>query len=648
MADSSGSGYIYLPEGSWGEEKKKAFLAQAKHEAVGMLKTAGFYQSMQQPYPTSFLNLSDIELPRSQIQVFRWARYFFKLDPIVQAAIGKLSGFPVTDVLFDSGSVEDENDAQDDRLEALRKAYEKVFVRNLQIRRLLIEIGLDYWLYGNCFVMGDFVQTDDQAQRVWRRFVRLDPSRVQIDVDPLTQDRAYKYDIPEITKKIVRDKKPRAVFDRIPEIIKKAVRENKFVVLSNRNIFHFSRPSESGEGSVWGTPTVLPVMKLLMYRNMLRQAQEAIAHEHIVPLRIYFLEPQADQTTNPFAQWNTVANDLAEQLKAAANDPNYKLVSPLPVGVLNLGGDARALLITPEVEQVQEELLAGMGVPREFIFGGMSWTGSSVSLRILENDFITYRLLLGDFLDFAVHRMAEERGDWVPGEPDDHLPKPRLSDLKMQDDVQLKQILVDMNAQGKIPDEVVYEAFDLDPKSMREQLLSEAKQQFEDQAELQYYQAHITQQLQQRMEAEGLIPDPVTTDTAADQIAGVQPGPGGAPGGGPAPQGGPGGGPGPRGPGRGHAPGAVGAAASVPPGNPARRFRDADAEAQKIAGALARQPEDIQHQGLAQIKDVRLRNLVMHYLQQARTEQRRQDRANVRRMPMPEKLPPRRQGVAGH
>ena len=85
---------------------------------------------------------------------------------------------------------------------------------------------------------------------------------------------------------IVNKKKPLDEYNKIPEVIKSAARSNKAVILNPENIYHFSRATDSmGENNVWGTPIVANVLKLLMYRNTLRQAQEAIAKEHIVPMR---------------------------------------------------------------------------------------------------------------------------------------------------------------------------------------------------------------------------------------------------------------------------------------------------------------------------------------------------------------------------
>jgi len=486
--------HVYVPTGSFSSEKKKA-LNTKKLEAAGMLKTASANSKMKDPYPNSMLTLSDMNIPNNMKEVFKWCRYFYKFDPLITGSINNLATFPVSEIFFDD--VKDTPDGDDsDQL----KLYERVITDSLEIHKLLIEIGIDYWLYGNCFIFGEFKYTDkdkkDKSSIEWKTMVRLDPTKMSIDVDPLTQKKTYNWTVPERIKTICKTKKPRNKYDEIPELIKKAVKDKKDVILNSENIYHFKRASESGDGSVWGTPVVLNVLKLLMYRNVLRQSQEAIAREHIVPRRVYYLNPTNDYNAQP-DMMNTSAEAFADQLIQASKDPNYEVVAPCPVGVITAGGQGRALLLTPEIEQVQAEILAGMGIPREFLFGGVSWSGSSISLRILENHFITYRMLLSDFLNnFVVKGMAKKRGEWESHQDNESIVKAKLASLKMQDDIQQKQIMINLAREGKIPDEEVYNVLELDPDNTRDQLEKEMMTKIELEAKAQIKQIQTNLEVQ--------------------------------------------------------------------------------------------------------------------------------------------------------
>lgn len=451
----------------------------------GMIKVA--MDGYQKPYPSPFLNLSDMQIPQTTLEIFKWCKYFYTFDPLISGAINALATFPVTEI-----HLEDEQSAKDKKRSDDIKLYNRVLFKDLNIYKLLIEVGIDYFLYGNCFIFGEMWTNPKTNEKEWKRVVRLDPSKMMIDYNPATGEKKYRWQVPSKIREIINKKAPKEEYDRIPDVIKQAVLTRKTIVLNPNNVYHLSRASDSMGDNVWGTPIVANVLKLLMYRNVLRQAQEAIAREHIVPMRIYYLEKTDNY--NSFGDWNKVATDLAGQITQSVRDPNRKIVSPVPVNVLNVGGEGRSLLLTPEIDQVQSEILAGMNVPREFIFGGVSYSGSSISLKILENQFITYRLLLNDLVqNFIIKGMAKARGDWFDEDDDQELVTVKMVDLKMQDDVQQKQLIVQLNSSGKCSNDLMWKTMGIDPDKMKESIEKESLEAIELQTKVQ--QKQLEQQL---------------------------------------------------------------------------------------------------------------------------------------------------------
>ena len=476
---------------------------QAAMEKVASVYTTGYGQQTQAPYPSPYVTLSDMSIPNKMSELFKMCKWYNMFDPLVAGAINALATFPITEVyleesnnarlemqkrnaqMADANREKEEEDKIDDGTEESDqlKTYKRVIVEQNKLHMLLVGMGIDYWLFGNCFVFGEMWINPLTKQKEWKHLFRIDPNRIIIDKNEATQEIKYKMKIPNKIKNIVKKKQPKAEYDKIPDIIKEAVRKEEMVVLNPNNIYHMARPSDSMDDTCWGTPVIANVMKLLLYRNVLRQAQEAIAREHIVPFRIFYFEQTP--AYNPGGDMTNVVTSFSAELAKSVRDPNYKVVSPVPVGVLNLGGQGKALMLTPEIEQVQSEILAGMGVPREFIFGGMSWSGSSISLKILENQFITYRLLIKDFLkNFLVKNMARERGEWKSDEDDDNIPNIAMTEIKMQDDVQQKQLIISLNQTGKVPDETVWKVMGFDPDVMREALKEEAKRKIEQDEEI--------------------------------------------------------------------------------------------------------------------------------------------------------------------
>ena len=235
-----------MPGGSFEYEKAK-ILKTAKEDALHSLpKIASAYIREQAPYDTPYLNLSDMQIPQNMTEVFKYCRYFYKFDSLVGAAVNSLARFPVTDIIYEDMELLPKNwDPKQDSptLDLYRETFKET-----KIADELIKIGIDYWLYGNCFIMGEFGNFSQDPKKPdirWSKIFRLDPSKMTIDLEPLTQEKTYKWEVPASVRKIVKDKKPAQAYDAIPDIIKEAVKENKAVVLNPKNIYHFSREGES-------------------------------------------------------------------------------------------------------------------------------------------------------------------------------------------------------------------------------------------------------------------------------------------------------------------------------------------------------------------------------------------------------------------
>ena len=103
-----------------------------------------------------------------------------------------------------------------------------------------------------------------------------------------------------------------------------------------------------------------------------------------------------------------------------------------------------------------EHIVAGMGVPQEFIFGGLQYSGTNVSMRMLENRFLDYRQSLLHLLrDFIIGRIARSMG-W-PSIPIE------FRRFKMADDLQRLFFFQQLNQAGKVSDRTLLIEADLDP-----------------------------------------------------------------------------------------------------------------------------------------------------------------------------------------
>ncbi len=217
----------------------------------------------------------------------------------------------------------------------------------------------------------------------------------------------------------------------------------------------------------WGIPLLLPVMKDTFYLQLMKKAQEAILLEHIVPLRVIFPQPGSG-TSDPYTSINLAdwRDQVGRELARWRYDNNYIPIFPLPLGNQTIGGDGKALLLTGEMREHCDGILAGMGVPREFVYGGLSYAGTNLSMRMMENFFIDYIGRHRDLLNFVIREISSFL-EWKKCDA-------RFKPFKMADDIQRKAYLLQLNQAQKVSDTTLLADADLDQQKESEMMISES------------------------------------------------------------------------------------------------------------------------------------------------------------------------------
>lgn len=520
----------------------------------------GFSQGVN--YPSPFFDIAHTYLPITIKSMFRWCRYYFLTNPIINATVFKLSEYPITELEIDHPSKE------------VARKWKDYFEDHLNYRAFQIECGLDYNTFGNCLTSLSFpfkkylvcanCKHQAEAKRIrphWVftnyecrlscpqcghvgtasakdiyfrnesgvRLMRWSPEDVEISYSDLTGEYTYFYNIPPSVRNDVVIGKKDAV-EQVPEVFIQALRQQKGVVFSKELFFHLKRPTIADQDRGWGIPLLLPCLKDTFYLQIMKKAQEAILLEHIVPLRILF--PQAGSgTSDPYTTINLQdwRDHVGTEIARWRMDPNYIPILPLPIGNQTIGGDGRALLMVNEMQTLSEQLINGMQVPLEFIKGGMGYSGTNVSMRMLENQFIVY---LSRHLRMAKWTMRQVASylDWP-------LADIRFKPFKMADDIQRKAYLFQLSQANKISDTTLLADSDLDQekenqimerettsrmKSMKDQQLAMAEIQGEQQLIVMKMQAKAQQEMQAAMTSPNAPGEPGGPETGATPPGGQE------------------------------------------------------------------------------------------------------------------------------
>jgi hypothetical protein len=477
--------------------------------------------------------------------------YLYYNSPQIFAALKKFSEYPITDFSYKT---------QNKSLEEQIKWFHQKVIKAKQV---LIVCGRDRWIYGNSFtsVYQPFVRflkcpscsklvniehvnykfrlrplsfeyTCRKCKRVVKakvidrrltdpekiNVIRWDPKQMDIDFNPLTGKSVYYYSLPQDLKDRIQ-KGNKHIINTIPMAFLLAARDNKMFRFATDQIYHMKSSAPAGVDQQWGFPPLTSAIKMFFYAAILRKANEAIALDHVVPFRI--LHPaQSVASGDPIQtiSLSTFFENVKEGLRRWRRDPLTIMTAPVPVGLTQIGGEGRALLTLGEVKEAEDNIIVSLGIPIEFLRGGLSFTGSAITLRMLENQLLTYTGELNDLLQWITDRSCKILGwDKVDCE---------LTEFKLIDDVQQKQLMLSLNQGGTqlISNTTIAEYNDFDLKKERErrkqETLDETRFQQELQLEIQKLQTSLAQkiQAQSQISQTGMQYDQQAVIASADQI----------------------------------------------------------------------------------------------------------------------------------
>ena len=496
--------------------------------------------------------------PRKLKDLFKWVEYLFYNSAHIFAALKKFAEYPVTSVTIESS---DEN---------LKKNWDRVLHKRLKIKSVSIACGLDLQLYGNSFIsmyhpFNRFLicnncrartgikkviykfnlkamsftyncpgchQTvlgkikDEKAGDESRlNVIRWDPKQIDINHNHITNEAEYYYTIPQEHKDKI-EKGDAHLISTAPYEFLLAVKENKVFKFADNQIYHMKIPAPAGISAQWGFPPLTTTIKLFFYTAILRKANEAIAFEHILPFRVLHPAPISGAADPAMAiNLQRFKDELTTNIRKWRRDPNHVMFSPAALGVTMMGGQGRSLLTLGEIKEAEEEIIAGMGIPREFLYGGLSFTGSSITLRMLENQLETYTANLNEQLNWIISQSANILG-WKPAEA-------KYMPFKLIDDTMQKQTVLQLaQTTMQISNSTLFDLHDIDINEERKKRLQEALDETRFQMDLQRETTKIQTSLseQAHLEAQsgtglGYNPQAVLAQAEGlvDQIAAMDP-----------------------------------------------------------------------------------------------------------------------------
>lgn len=526
------------------------------------------------PYPSPFFDVSRQYMPKSIKELFRHCAYYARSVGLVATVLNKLSTYAVTDLVL-----EEDNPG-------VRGRWEKFLFEDLRLKSFYIESNMDRLALGNSFVSvhepfvkmlrcpgcgrcgrADTVEFKMRQLKFWVescpalssscshtgevkaedwatraesdiRLIRWDPANIDIVAHEVTGQVDYYLTIPERLKTQMLMGR-RDVVVQTPQAFFEAAVVGKALRFRKGSIYHLKRPSIVSADSAWGDPLILPALQKIFMLSVHQKAQEAVLFGHILPMRV--LHPVA--ASGQADPWNMVnLSDWREKVSAEIRqqriDPNHIALFPLPVGYQNIGGEGKALMLSNEIRVWAELIVTELGIPPELIFSGLSFSGSNVSLRMLENDFLRNQEDNIGLFRFIVKRVSSIL-NWKPIAG-------AFKPFKMADDLQRAAFDLQMVGQKMLSKRNLLEQRDHNPDAEKAEVEREldedgalqrriALQQAESAGQAQLVTTRYQIQAQAMMqEAAPMVPngqpgpvDPAQNPEQAPLVPGQEPQPGG-------------------------------------------------------------------------------------------------------------------------
>lgn len=453
-----------------------------------------------QPFSNPFFDQASTYMPPTMKALFGFCRYFFLTHGVIHAVTMKAAEYAITDIIFQH------------KYKHVVQRWEELMLGSMNYRVVEFEANLDYYVYGNAmlspsFPFKKFLKCPNCPAKVgalesranWRytnskfwfscpkcgqtgyaksfdeqitRYndigvVRWNPELVSILNNETTGHSDYILDLSaEFKGHVAAGRKD--LIATTPEIFLDALRQKRGIVFDPKSVFHMRRPALSSMNKGWGIPLIMPVLKDAYYMQVLKKAQEAVMLTYIVPQIFLFPQP-ATGGADPFVtanlqQWR---DHLRREISRQRMDPSYYGILPFPVGHQTIGENGKNLLLMPEIRELAEQMVVAMGFPIDLIFGNGTYAASSVNMRMLENFFLSNVQARARMLTWFTQRVGAFL-NW-------DLPVTKYKPFRMADDLQRQAFNLQLNQSGKITDTTLLAGMDIKVEDEAEIRLAELR-----------------------------------------------------------------------------------------------------------------------------------------------------------------------------
>lgn len=325
------------------------------------------------------------------------------------------------------------------------------------------------------FLKSKFNITDkDPSYKGWKKLIILPPDQVRIRKMPLTDEVAIEYVPDPQTKEYIvqggytssdSNGQPKKV--SMPADLQDKVRQSGIIPLdtdpySGSYCFHLARKKSQYEPV--GVSIIERCINTLVLLDKLRQAQTSIASRHMTPMRIVWAEDLSIDDVD----------GLREQVDMALVDPDYSIIANYEVHWEEMGSQGRLLDIGAENEAGLDRLMAGLGMTREILTGEGSYSGSKISLEIMNTQYLLFREVIQDYIENYLFKPIAKKKGFIEydeyGNENIIYPRVSFTRLAIRDNDQFFDAAFQLYQKGSISIDLILDILNIDPISTKQKI----------------------------------------------------------------------------------------------------------------------------------------------------------------------------------
>ncbi len=438
--------------------------------------------------------------PKDRVdEINKRLRHYYETDPIVGNAIDLHSTLPLSDFYLECEDPEIErywNDFKDRSglLEFLRCLVHDYF--------LLGEgIGLPIWDPIN-FEFSHFNQYPPENVDIFRTYV-TPTAFFNLKPDPKLAEKVQSGANVDKTLLNMMD----------AEYVKSLQEGRPYLLGSDKKVIYLARQVTKYRNR--GISILSRCLKDLLYKDKLRLLQLTFVDRHMFPIKIFKLGSESRGWIPNRKHFSRLQQLLAQ----ASNDPDFNILYHFGLTVDYVGTKDKIWNLIPEFEWVERQVMAALFVNEEVIHGGVpSAVRDTVNLRTLMHRYMDIRekveriMITHIFLPIAMARgfyrkAAKDKKapdmqmmrvgskdmevpvEWVDKEKGQFriantrhagldlsaydIPRPVWKKMNLINNMSEQQLLINLEAEGKIPLEMVLDILGIDPRIVKSKLWSQ-------------------------------------------------------------------------------------------------------------------------------------------------------------------------------